>query len=104
MVMFHALLEGTLVKYVLSGALPPTTHSGDTALMRFGAFRWHFMCLCNFWVFIRPQIAYRYTGEGGVYYRGKTKKNLSLPFFLYFTNWFTRRMKIQQIQPAVSEE
>jgi hypothetical protein len=36
--MFHELLEGALVKYVVPGALPPTTHSGDAALMRFGAF------------------------------------------------------------------
>jgi hypothetical protein len=27
-----------LVKYVVPGALPPTMHSGDAALMRFGAF------------------------------------------------------------------
>ena len=38
MAMFHELFEGALVNYVVSGALPPTTHSGDASLMRFRAF------------------------------------------------------------------
>ena len=33
-----ALLEGALANYVVPGALPPTTHSGDAVLMRFRAF------------------------------------------------------------------
>ena len=33
-----ALSEGALVNYVVPGALPPTTHSDDAALMRFRAF------------------------------------------------------------------
>jgi hypothetical protein len=31
MAMFHELFEGALVNYVVPGALPPTTHSGDAA-------------------------------------------------------------------------
>jgi hypothetical protein len=39
MAMFQALFEGALVNcYVVPGALPPTAHSGDAALMRFRAF------------------------------------------------------------------
>jgi hypothetical protein len=34
----YALLEGALVNYVVPGALPPATHSGDAVLMRFRAF------------------------------------------------------------------
>jgi len=34
----YVLLESALVNYVVPGAFPPTTHSGDTALMRFRAF------------------------------------------------------------------
>jgi hypothetical protein len=28
--------------------LPPTTHSGDAALMRFRCLGWHFMCFVQF--------------------------------------------------------
>ena len=38
MAMFYELFEGALVNYVVPGALPPTTHSGDATLMRFRAF------------------------------------------------------------------
>jgi hypothetical protein len=38
MAMFHELFEGALVNYVVPGALPPATHSGDAVLMRFRAF------------------------------------------------------------------
>ncbi len=38
MAMFHEMFEGPLVNYVVPDALPPATHSGDAALMRFRAF------------------------------------------------------------------
>jgi hypothetical protein len=38
MAMFHELYEGPPVNYVVSDALPPTTHLGDAALNRFRAF------------------------------------------------------------------
>ena len=60
----YVMLEGTLVNYVVPVSLSPTTHSHDTTLMRFRRLRWYFMCLCKFWVFIRLQILYKYTGEG----------------------------------------
>ena len=41
MVMFHVLFETVMVNYVVPGSCPSTTHSGDTVLMRFGAFRWY---------------------------------------------------------------
>ena len=38
LVVVYALLEDTLVNYVVPGALPPATHGGDAVLMRFRAF------------------------------------------------------------------
>ena len=64
LVTVYGLSEDDLVNYVTPGALQPTTHSHDPVLMRFRRLGWHFMCLCNFWVFIRPPIPYRYIGEG----------------------------------------
>ncbi len=64
-VSLEELLEVVFVKYVVSDEFPPTTHSDDTTLMIFGVSKWYFMCLCNFWTFIRSQIPYRYTGDSG---------------------------------------
>jgi hypothetical protein len=64
LVTVYALIEGGLVNYVVPDAFQSTTQSDDTRLMRFCCLRWHFMCLCNFWGCIRPQISHRYTGGG----------------------------------------
>jgi hypothetical protein len=61
------MLEAALVNYVVPGSLPPTTHSHDSPFMRFRALRWHFLCLCIFWVPTRPPLPYRYTFEGSGY-------------------------------------
>ena len=61
--MVYALLEGVVVNYVVPDSLPSSTYSHNADLMRCRV-RLHFMCLCNFWVFIRTQIPYKYTGEG----------------------------------------
>jgi hypothetical protein len=37
MAMAHALFGAALVNYVVPGSLPPATHSGDAALIRFRA-------------------------------------------------------------------
>ena len=48
LVVVYVLLEDVLVNYVVSGSLPSTMHSGDSALMRFRCLRLHFMCFVQF--------------------------------------------------------
>jgi hypothetical protein len=38
MAMAHMVFEAAIGNYVMLGSLPPTTHSGDAALMRFRVF------------------------------------------------------------------
>jgi hypothetical protein len=49
LVVTHPVFEAALVNYVVPGSLPPTTHSGDAALMRFRAFTWRFRASNSHW-------------------------------------------------------